>query len=305
VHVAQEVPNATSAEKSRVFTTASGYWRLGSPIDVYHFALLDVAGGTGAQLTNGSVGIDARPLANLQLSASLHHVSTDVLQITARNTLVDPDPSTLGIVQNNLAVVQVSQDAARAAVSVALVEQRFELSASGGLHRRPEVSVALADGTGAVAFAEARSADAGFSILDRRSLGGLRVQLSGTRTFPIGSGLAHRARGSLVRLSAGRTFGQQRGQLEADVMAERFRDIDASPGMCMTSLDASGCYGTSKTVAAQAGALASWRVGREWLVIADSHAGYRDVRSTSFAGPVAWPNVYSVTAFIRVQWRYR
>jgi hypothetical protein len=73
----------------------------------------------------------------------------------------------------------------------------------------------------------------------------------------------------------------------------------------MTSLDAFACYGTSRTTAAQAGALASWRIGREWLVLADVHAGYRDVRSTSIAGPVAWPKVYSITSFIRVQWRYR
>ena len=88
-------------------------------------------------------------------------------------------------------------------------------------------------------------------------------------------------------------------------MAERFRDVDASSGMCMTSLDAFACYGTSRTTAAQAGALASWRIGREWLVLADVHAGYRDVRSASIAGPLAWPRVHSITSFIRVQWRYR
>jgi hypothetical protein len=88
-------------------------------------------------------------------------------------------------------------------------------------------------------------------------------------------------------------------------MAERFRDVDASTGMCMTSLDAFACYGTSTTVAAQAGALASWRIGREWLVVADAHAGVRDVHSTSIAGPVAWPKIYSITSFVRLQWRMR
>ncbi|HET7499413.1 MAG TPA: hypothetical protein VFK02_00360 [Kofleriaceae bacterium] len=305
VHVAQDVPGATSAEKSRVFTTSSGYWRLGAPFDAYHFAVLDVAGGNGVHLTNGSVGLDARPVADVQLTASVHHVSTDVLQIAARNLLSDPDPSAIGVVQNNLAVLRISQDTARAAASVALADQRFELSASGGLHRRPEVAVALADGSGTVAFPEARSADATFAILDRRSLGGLRAQLSGSLTYPVGSGNASRARGSLVRVSATRTFSQQRGQLEADIMAERFRDVSAGDGMCMTSLDAFACYGTSRTVAAQAGALASWRIGREWLLVADAHAGYRDVHSTSIAGPVAWPKVYSVTSFIRLQWRVR
>ena len=88
-------------------------------------------------------------------------------------------------------------------------------------------------------------------------------------------------------------------------MAERFTDVDASTGMCMTSLDTFACYGTSKTAAAQAGALATWRIGREWLLLADVHAGYRSVSSASIAGPIAWPRVVSITSFIRVQWRYR
>jgi hypothetical protein len=276
-----------------------------APLDIYHFALLDVAGASGVNLTNGSVGIDARPRAGVQLTASLHHVSTDVLQIAARSLLSDPDPGAIGVVQNNLAVLRISQDVARAAASVALADQRFELSASGGVHRRPQVNVALADGSGAVAFPEAKSADATFAILDRRSLGGVRAQLSGSLTFPVGSGGSSRARGTLARLSVSRTFSQQRGQIEADVMAERFRDVDSSTGMCMTSLDAFACYGTSTTIAAQAGALASWRIGREWLLVADAHTGYRDVRSTSIAGPFAWPKVYSVTSFIRLQWRIR
>lgn len=65
------------------------------------------------------------------------------------------------------------------------------------------------------------------------------------------------------------------------------------------------CYGNARTTAAQLGALASWRIGREWLVIADLHAGYRDVRSTGVSGPIRWPQVTSITSFVRVQWRYR
>ncbi len=305
VHVAQDVPGATAAEKSRVFTTSSGYWRIGAPLEIYHFALLDVAGDRGVNLTNGSVGIDARPIATVQLAASAHHVSTDILQIAARNLLSDPDPSAIGVVQNNVAVLHISQDVARAAASLALADQRFELSASGSVHRRPAVSVALADGSGAVAFPEARSAEATLAVLDRRSLGGLRTQLSASLTYPMGGGAGNRARGTLARLSVSRAFAHERGQIEADVMAEQFRDVDSSTGMCMTSLDAFACYGTSTTIAAQAGALASWRIGREWLLVADGHAGYRDVRSTSIAGAFAWPKVYSITSFIRLQWRVR
>ena len=305
VYVAQAVPNATSQEASRVFTTSSGYWRPSTGVDLYHFALLDVAGASGVNLTNGSLGVDVRPVPNLQLSGSVNHVSTDLLAITARNLLADPDPSAIGIVQNNIALVHVSQDMARGAASLALARQRFELSVSGGLHYRPQVSVALADGTGAVAFPEAKSADVTLVVLDRHSIGGLRTSLAASLTFPIGSEVPNRNRGTVVRLAAGRMFAEQRGQVEVDVMGEHLKDVDTSSGACMSSLNVFACYGTSDTTAAQAGALVSWRIGREWLLIGDTHLGYQDLHSTSLSGSVVWPHVYSVTAFLRAQWRYR
>ena len=304
IYVPQTVPNATSQEASRVFTTASGYWRPAAILDIYHFVLLDVAGANGVALTNGSVGVDVRPTPVLAFTGSINHVSTDVLQISARNTLTDPDPSAQGIVQNNLTVLSVSQDLVRGGATVALAQQRFELSASGGLHRRPAVNVQLADGTGAVAFPAASSGDATFAILDRRSLGGLRVQLAGSLTFPVGSKVANRARGTVVRLTAGRAFAAQKGQLDADIAAMHFTDLAGGGGSCMTSLDVFACYGASDTKAVQAGALVTWRLAREWLLLADAHVGYRDVSSTSVGGMVAWPSVYSVTSFLRLQWRY-
>jgi hypothetical protein len=305
VYVAQTVPNATTEEASRVFTTSSGYWRPSTGLDIYHFALLDVVGQSGVSLTNGSLGVDLRPAPNLQVSASINHVSTDLLAITARNLLADPDPSAIGVVQNNIALVHVSQDIARGAASLSLGQQRFELTASGGLHYRPAVEVALADGTGVVPFPEARSADVTLVVLDRHSIGGLRTSLAASLTFPIGSTVPNRNRGTVVRLAAGKMFAEQRGQLEVDVMGEHLRDVDTSTGGCMTSLNVFACYGTSDTTAAQAGALVSWRIGREWLLIGDTHLGYQDLHSTSLSGSVAWPHVYSVTAFLRAQWRYR
>jgi len=102
-----------------------------------------------------------------------------------------------------------------------------------------------------------------------------------------------------VRLVLGRPFADSRGEIEVDVMGERFRDATGG-GMCTTSMDVFSCYGASKVTAGQAGALASWRVGREWLVILDSHVGARSV-----SGTVDTPRAYSVTAFARLQWRYR
>lgn len=295
---------ATTDEQSRVIATSSGYGRIGAPLDVYHFAELDVTG-AGAHLTNASLGLDLRPTPALQLSASLHHVSNDLLQIAARDLLRDPDPSAGTVVLDDLEVVRISQDVARATASLALVDQRFELSASGGVHRHPSMRVPLADGSTFSTFPEARSADATFAILDRRAPGGLRAQLSGSVVVPLGGGAAPRTRGAQVRLSGSRTFAAERGQLEADVMAERFHDVSASTGACLSSTDPLACFGTSTTTAVQAGVLASWRIGREWLVLADAHVGARDARSTAPTGPLTWPRVYSIASFVRMQWRIR
>lgn len=304
VYVPATVPMATTQEQSRVFATANGYLRVGTAAEVYHFFLLDIAGQSKTHLTNGSVGVTLHPSAVLQVGASVNHTSTDALQIAARNLLEDPDPSAIGVVQNDIAVIQVSQDAARATASLALAQQRFEITLGGGVRRRPEVRVGLADGSGAVAFPEARSAEASFGILDRRSVGGLRLSLLGNITQPIGDTTPNAARGTSVRAAASRAFARERGSVEVDVMAGRFRTIGPAAD-CTSSLDALACYGRSRSVLAQAGALATWRVSREWLFLADLHLGYRDITSTTLAREVAWPSVYTVTSFVRVQWRFR
>ena len=314
VYAPQDVPDAPPEQKTRVFTTTSGYWRAGSSFDAYHFVLLDVA--PTLRLTNGSLGVDARPADNVQLTAAVNHVSTDLLQIAARNTLVDPDPTAIGIVQNNIRLLSVSQDLARAAVSLALAEHRFELSLAGTVHRRPSVAVPTADGGTTVVFPEARSADATLGVVDRRSIGGLRLAASGSVLEPLDSASPNRSRGVIVRAAGSRAFADLRGSIEADVMFEHLKDTGGSMS-CTTSMDPLACYGTSTTTAAQAGVLVSWRVAREWLLIADTHVGYQDVGSHYLAPmngdpmaplvdtPVVWPTVFSVTAFARVQWRYR
>lgn len=298
VYAMQDVEGATSSEASRVFVTANGYARPARWLDVYHFALADVAGNAGANLTNGSLGITAHATQALQVSASLNHVSADLLQIAARNTVEDPDPNAMGIVQNNIAIVRVSQDLVRGGASLALARQRFEVSMSAGLRRRPAVEVPLADGT-SVEFQETKNADVSMTILDRRSIAKLRASATATVFYPLGDDGPNRSRGSMVRLAAGRTFAGERGEVEADVMVERFRDVTGG-GMCTTSMDVFACYGASKVTAGQVGALASWRVGREWLVLVDSHVGARSV-----SGTVDTPRAYSITAFARLSWRYR
>ncbi len=301
VHVLQELQQGP--QQSRVFLTASGYARPSSGLDIYHFALIDVAG-AGVGLTNGSVGVNTHPTDTLQLSGSFHHVSSDLLEIAARNTLVDPDPTALGIVQNGTAVTRVSQANARAGASLALAANRFEISANAGLRRRPRVEVELADGSGMYSFPAVESADLALSVLDRRSLAGIRLSATAIITQPIGDNVPNRSAGSTARVVAGRAFADSRLELELDAAAQRFQDVHAE-GTCTSSLDPSACFGRVTVSAGQVGLLASWRVGREWLVLVDSHVGLRDMTAASIQGKVDYPPVYSITAFLRAQWRYR
>ena len=302
IYVAQDVPQAASNEASRVFTTANGYARPASWLDLYHFALLDIAGGTGTNLTNGSVGLNLHPTENVQLSTSLNHVSTDQLQIAARNNLADPDPTAMGIVQNDIAIIRVSQDVARVATSVGLARSRFEVSIAGSYHRRPGVEVALVDGE-RVTFPEARSAEASLTILDRKSIGGLRASAGMTLTFPLADDAPARSRGTIVRLVAGRAFHEGRAELTGDVMIARFAGA-TSAGSCMDSLDVLRCFSASRTATAQAGVLGSYAVAREWLFLLDTHVGVQDVASATIMGEVRYPRVLSVSVFARAQWRY-
>jgi hypothetical protein len=141
-------------------------------------------------------------------------------------------------------------------------------------------------------------------VLDRRSIANLRASLSASLTFPLSHDTPNRSRGTIVRLAASRMFAEDRGQLEGDLMGAHLRDTGSNEG-CMSSLNVLACYGTSSTTSAQVGVLASWRASREWLLLADAHLGYQDVASSSVDGPVSWPQVYSITSFVRLQWQYR
>ncbi len=303
VYVAQEVADATAAERTRVFASSSGYWRPAAIADLYHYAVVEVSGQAGGRLTNGSLGLDLRPTPAVQVTASVHHVATEVFELTARDLLADPDPAAGPIVQNDLTLIQSSQDAARVGASLALARGRFELSGHAGAQRRPELAVALADGSGQLAFPEARSVEAGFEVVDRRLAGKVRVSLGGQVSRPVGDQLASRARSELLRVLVRAPFAADRGEADVDVSAYHFADV--RPAAACTNLAALSCLGAAETRAAQVGALVSWRVGAEWVVLADAHVGVRDSTSTNLTSMVTWPRVVAFTGLLRLQWRYR
>jgi len=302
IHASQTDPAATGWERSRVFTTTSAYWRPSPVFNVYHYGMVDLGG--GAHLTNGSLGVDVYPTPPLELSLAAHHVDTELLEIAATNLLEDPDPDTqgMGVVQNGVEVYRVSQDLLRGAISVALARARFEITIAGSVHRRPAIDVTLLDGT-MLTFPEATMADATMSVLDRRSIAGLRIQASGSLLRPIGDQSPSRSRGVVARLLVARPFARNRGQIAGDLMLESLHDLGPRTGC--TTLASTACFGTSNTTAFQAGVLTTFRANNAWLVLFDGHLGVRSTSSIDTATQtVSWPSVLSLTAFVRLQWRY-
>src|SRR6185369_16439870 len=83
-------------ESPRIFGTSNGYWRYGTTVDIYHFALIDLLGnndalGAGhAGLTNLSGGINYKPTPRLRLTGSFNRVDTETLNIQAGAFLSQP-----------------------------------------------------------------------------------------------------------------------------------------------------------------------------------------------------------------------
>ena len=80
----------------------------------------------------------------------------------------------MGQVENGAAIVRVSQDAARASASIAVAEQRFQLTVGAGYLQRPAGVVPLTGG-GALTMPGAQMGELTVSALDRRAPPGRRI----------------------------------------------------------------------------------------------------------------------------------
>lgn len=295
-----DVPGATAADGRRGLVTAAGYARPHAAVDAYARAVVDVIATGGARVTQATGGVDVWPHPAVDLALTGHHVDNDVFAIAAKNQLVDPDPAAMGQVENRTAIVRVSQDAARLSASVGLADNRFQLTATGGYLARPAVTVPLTGG-GTLTMPGARMGELTIGVIDRKSAGDTRIELTGTALVPIGEPSASRSRSILARVLVehdGPTV-----QLTGDLGAHQYRDLGDSGG-CMT-LDPLACLGTSTVRGLDGGALLTLSAGPDWLVLLDAHGGLDDTDATFAGRAVTWPRSYWLSAFARLQWRYR
>ena len=297
-----ESPDTGARDDPRLFLTTSGYWRPSRRASLYHYAVADVAGEAGAGLTNLSAGVNANVTRNVLLRASVHHIDTELLALTARNHLEDPDTDAMGVVQNNIEVQRISSDSARGTVSVSLARRRFQLSASGGLRRRPELSVPVSDGS-EFTFPETRAAEATLTVLDRRSILGLRLGATFALVTPIGDAAPTASSTRVARVRASRQLAKGRGQWQLDLGYLHGEDsVTSAP---CTGLDPLACYGAASVRALQGGGLLAAPVTKATLLIADVHVGAERVTATGEGGnKVEQPTRLVTTGFLRIQRRF-
>ena len=286
-------------ERPRAFATAQGYWRNSPALDVYHYLVIDGESATGPGLTNLSLGVNWRPTPAMRVNAAINHVDTETLNVQAQALLEEPDPGPA--VQNNVAVSRIASDSARVGLSVALKQNRFEVSTSVGARRRPEITLAQGGATD-VTIAAAQQAEVAISAVDRRSFKGLRIGAHFIAIFGIGQASVYRARTNIGRLTAGREL--QDGKGEVEVEASYAASDDASRGQVCTPANLDTCFGSSQSRTITLGGSFFYRVKDNWLLIGTASLGRQAITTVEVAGSTPQPAILMTSGFVRLSYRF-
>ncbi len=285
---------ALKGERPRVFVSASGYWRQGPRLDVWHYLVLDLYGSGGVALTNASAGVQWKPQPRLRLSVAAHRIDTEALSLHVRDQLENVD--TGGFVINNVKAQRIEADAVRAALSGSLGRRnRYELTVGLAGRRRPAVEL-----TPTVSLPSSQSLDITVQAVDRRFYGGVRLDLAVTRA--IGLGEASYARSNVLVARLGATRSWKDGRLEAQGELAYLSSADDNAGMSCNLGDPSTCYGSANTSSLQAGALGYWRFADAWYANASLGYGRQSITLAAPAG--TQPPIGSTTGFLRVGYRF-
>ncbi len=216
-------------EGPRIFATSNGYWRFGSQLDLYHYAVFDFVGSNAVNtgITNLSVGANYKPSPRLRITGSYNRVDTQTLNVQAGAFLNSADTGN-SIIDNEVYIQRIATDEAarqrrrRPRRPPALRGHRV-----ADLPRAPRRHAVLArrhfdpGGPGpmtttALLPAE-QSVEAYASFTDRRSIANLRLGVDALRTFGIGSvSYAHTELLS-ARVSAAHDIMDGRGEWEAEI----------------------------------------------------------------------------------------
>lgn len=285
-------------ESLRVFLTDSGYWRASGKLDLFHYLVVDLQSAAGFGVTNASVGANFRPTPGLTVNAGINRVDTETLNSIAQTQLIEVDPDAGAVTPYNYQnVLRIASDSARLGVSLAFAQQRFEVSTSGQVRQREEVTLASADGNTLTVIPATRNAEVMLSFLDRRSVRGLRLGASFMAIFPFGNDTPNRSNAKIAQITGSRMFADERGELEFNVTFLTSQDVQPQQN-CINTLT---CYGASDIMALSTGGLFFYRFARDWFGMASLSLGYQ---SLTDANQTAQPANLLLSGFARVAYRF-
>ena len=290
-------------EKNRVFLHSNGYWRQSNKLDLFHYAVLDALGADGAGVTNLTLGANWQPVQALRAYASVSRVDTETLNVQAQTRLEEPDPEgAVGVIQNNIEVSRIAQDAARVGLSGS-IRNRFEISTSGTLRRRPELAVPTSDGAMDIVFPASQAADITISAVDRDSWKDLRIGLSGTRTIGIGDANLYRSKSLIVRADASRAILDGKAEVEGNLTYLNSQDDNI--GSTCSVIDPASCYGAARMTSVSLGGLMFYRFKPTWFLVGSATLGRQLLTTTVMAEQtVSQPPVTTASLFLRLAYRF-
>jgi hypothetical protein len=307
-----------AGESPRIFATSSGYLRSGSTLDVYHFALIDLASAIGPGLTNVSAGANYKPGPRLRLTANFNRVDVDTLNVQANAFLNDPETGAPTVVQNETYLKRLSTSSARAGVSAGLGQlQRFEVTLQAAYRFRPAVALDPAGPMGgpSVTLPATKGVDLYGAITDRRSIKDLRLGVDVSRSFAVGKVAFQRSEIFGIRASAARELKDGHGEWEAEVSYTTTKDkaagIICAPGVGGGMPTPQSCFGSSSGAIISFGGTLFYRINRDWLAMGSAFITRQtlthndvDPAAPTTVIPGTDPPVTGLTGFARIAYRF-
>lgn len=305
-------------EQPRIYATSSGYLRSGPKLDLYHFALIDLYGSAGFQITNLSGGINYKPSPRLRLTASVNRVDTETLNLQA-NTFLQPglvsgDAGTTTPIQNEWSVIRLATNQARAGVSAGLgTLQRFELSTAITFRYRPAFTLTSPAPMNplSVDLPAAQSVEVWASLIDRRSIKDARIGIDFSNTFGVGSVAYQRNTSYGLRAFVGHDIKNGQGEWEAEVAYSAMTD-STIPGMTCGQVtagtnvftDVKNCFGASSGTILSVGGQIYYRLNASWFALGSIYVSQISNKSATGGMVIDDPAVLSITGFARLAYRF-
>ncbi len=291
-----------TTEKPRLGLAERGYWRTGNLLDIYHQAVVEFVSAGGFRVPNLSIGVDYHPKQQLRFTAAIHHVDTETLNATAQTRLDQPDPVANAFVQNNITVSRVSTQSLRLGASYGFRNNRFQVSLSGQLRNRPEITLLQLNNI-EVTVPASRAAEIGLEIRDRRSVWNLDASLRYSRTFGIGDNNLNRTTSDLIRLSGRRTFKDSKMEAEVDLSYLVSNDEDRG-AVCVDIGNPLDCYGTAGMYLLSVGGVVFYRFRPEWFVLGSLSLGIQHIEIVDQNASDPQPKIYMATGLAKVARRF-